>query len=74
MKRLHGRAESLQDFPERGRLVPELLDLGLRAWRELIERPYRIVYRISGDGVIVEVVFDGRLDASSLLSDRLLRE
>ena len=39
MKRLHGRAESLQDFPERGRLVPELLDLGLRAWRELISDP-----------------------------------
>ncbi len=73
MQRLHGRVESLGSLPERGRTVPELLDLGLRAWRELIERPYRIVYRISGDGVIVEVVFDGRRDAASLLRDRLLR-
>lgn len=30
LKRLHDRAESLWGLPERGRIVPELLDLGLR--------------------------------------------
>ncbi len=73
MRRLHDRAEKLRDLPERGRIVPELLDLGLRAWRELVVRPHRIIYRIAADGVIVEVVFDGRRDAASLLADRLLR-
>ncbi len=53
--------------------MPELLDLGLRGWRELVVRRHRIVYRISTDGVIVEVVFDGRRDAASLLADRVLR-
>lgn len=73
MKRLRESAEKLRNLPERGRIVPELLDLGLRAWRELVVRPHRIIYRISADGVIVEVVFDGRRDAASLLADRLLR-
>lgn len=73
MKRLRDRAESLRDFPERGRHVPELLDLGLRAWRELVVRPHRIVYRFTGDRAIVEVIFDGRRDATAVLADRLLR-
>jgi plasmid stabilization system protein ParE len=73
MKRLRDRADSLWSLPERGRVVPELLDLGLRDWRELIVRPFRIVYRISENSVLVEVIFDGRRDAESLLADRLLR-
>ncbi len=32
-----------------------------------------LVYRLSEDLVIVEVVFDGRRDAMALLCDRLLR-
>ena len=73
VKRLRDHASSLWSFPERGRVVPELLDLGLRAWRELVVRPHRIVYRISGDVVVVEVIFDGRRDVTAVLSDRLLR-
>ncbi len=73
MKRLRESAEKLRDLPERGRIVPELLDLGLRTWRELIVRPHRIIYRIAEGGVIVEIVLDGRRDAASLLDDRLLR-
>ena len=73
MKRLRDRGDSLSSLPERGRIVPELLDLGLRDWRELIVRPWRIVYRISEGTVIVEVVFDARRDAEALLTDRLLR-
>ena len=73
MNRLRDHAQRLQSLPERGRIVPELLDLGLRAWRELILRPHRILYRIAGETVIVEVVFDTRRDATALLADRLLR-
>lgn len=73
MKRLRDRAESLWSFPERGRIVPELGDLGLRNWRELLVKPHRIIYKLSEHRVIVEVVLDGRRDAASLLADRLLR-
>ena len=73
VRRLEQAAESLWSFPDRGRLVPELLDFGLRQWRELIIRPYRVIYRISGSRVFVEILFDARRDAESLLADRLLR-
>lgn len=73
LHRLRDSAASLLSLPERGRIVPELLEVGLKTWRELIVRPYRLVYRIVESSVIVEVVFDGRRDAEALLADRLLR-
>ena len=45
----------------------------MRTWRELVIRPYRLVYRIEGDTVIVLAVFDARRDLEDLLLERLLR-
>lgn len=73
LHRLRKKGDDLCILPERGRIVPEFLDIGLKRWRELIVRPHRIVYRIEGRTVIVEVVFDSRRDAEALLVDRLLR-
>jgi plasmid stabilization system protein ParE len=53
--------------------VPELSRFGMRSWRELVVRPYRILYRVSGGTVTVLVVFDARRDLEDLLLERLLR-
>jgi len=45
----------------------------MRTWRELVVKPYRLVYRIEGDTVTVLAVFDGRRDLEDLLLERLLR-
>ena len=71
--RLRSRADSLERSPQRGRVVPELATVGTRAWRELIVKPYRIVYRISRDIVLVGAVIDGRRDLDDLLLERLTR-
>ena len=42
----------LQEFPELGRIVPEYRDSKLR---EIIFRPYRIVYRIDHDASLCEI-------------------
>jgi toxin ParE1/3/4 len=42
-------------------------------WRELVVRPYRIVYRIRKDIVMVGAVIDGRRDLEDLLLERLTR-
>ena len=73
LKRLETRAAALEATPGRGRIVPELAHFGMRAWRELVVRPYRIVYRIEGDTVTVLAVLDGRRDLEDLLLERLLR-
>jgi toxin ParE1/3/4 len=44
---------SLGQFPERGRVVPEFEDQSIR---EIIVRAYRVVYRVSHDKHLVEVI------------------
>ncbi len=73
LRRIEGRAASLESSPGRGRVVPELARFGMRTWRELVVRPYRLVYRIEGDTVTVLAIFDARRDLEDVLLDRLLR-
>jgi len=75
-RRLLGRvrkwAAALERFPDRGRRVPELLELGITTWRELVASPYRLVYRREGHDVFVDGLFDTRRDLEELLVERLL--
>ena len=47
------RTESLADFPEIGRMVPEFQTPNLR---EIICRSYRIIYRVQRDPERIEIV------------------
>jgi toxin ParE1/3/4 len=47
------RAESLEAFPEVGRVVPEFQRADLR---EIVRWSYRIIYRVKTEGQCVEVV------------------
>ena len=51
--RLLEAVERLEQFPRSGRIVPELADPQLR---EIIESPYRIVYRVLDEGVEILTV------------------
>lgn len=73
LDRVEARARSLAESPTRGRRVPELQALGLGSWRELIVKPWRIVYQVSGRQVLVVAVLGRRRDAASLLQARALR-
>ena len=73
LDRLEHSAKNLAFLPERGRFVPELKQLSVLAYREIIVRPWRIIYRFDVDRVYVLGVLDGRRDLSSLLIERLIR-
>lgn len=47
---LLAEVERLADFPESGRIVPEF---GIVHLREIIHRPFRIVYRLDKRGIAV---------------------
>ena len=74
LDKLEKRAQTLESTPVRGRVVPELAHFGIRNWRELNVKPYRIIYRIDEDTVNVLAVLDGRRDLQDLLLERLIRE
>ncbi len=63
---------SLSDMPERGNYPGELLSLGIKEYREVFFKPYRIVYRVQDKSVYVYLIADGRRDMQTLLSRRLL--
>ena len=64
---------SLSVMPERGHFPPELEAIGVREYREVHFKPYRIVYALHEDKVFVHCVLDGRRDMKTLLQQRLLR-
>ena len=63
---------SLSNMPERGSYPRELLKLGIKEYREVFFKPYRIVYRVQTKKVYVYLIADGRRDMQTLLSRRLL--
>ena len=64
---------SLSEYPERGNYPTELLDIGIREYREIFFRPYRIIYRVMENNVYVLLIADGRRDMQTLLQRCLLR-
>ena len=73
LERIEQAFHELSTFPERGSHPRELLELGIQEYREVFFKPYRIIYRVVGDGVYVLVIADGRRDMRALLQRRLLR-
>lgn len=62
-ERLVDAAEPLQDFPEMGRLVPE----GSGSQREILYKPYRIIYRVEAEGILILAVVHGARKLPSFL-------
>lgn len=65
-------AEGLAQFPERSSYPRELLALGIREYRQVLFKPYRAIYRVLGDQVVIYLIADGRRNMQSVLARRLL--
>jgi toxin ParE1/3/4 len=63
---------TLSEFPERGAYPKELAALGIREYREIFFKPYRIIYRVIDTNLYVLLIVDGRRDMQTLLQWRLL--
>ncbi|MBE9610956.1 type II toxin-antitoxin system RelE/ParE family toxin [Chitinilyticum piscinae] len=64
--------DSLSKFPERGSYPKELVGLGIKEYRQTFFKPYRVLYRVIGNQVIIYLIADGRRDMQSVLARRLL--
>lgn len=61
--RIARRLDQAREFPESGRVAPEFARPEIR---ELIEWPYRLVYRVHADAVEVVSVLHGRQELREL--------
>ena len=71
--RLENLCRSLDEFPERGHITPELKALDINDYRELHYHSYRVIYRVDDEDVSIYAILDGRRDLKTILHERLVR-
>ena len=72
LEKIELKARSLNPYPQRGRTVPELKAIGVSNYRELVIRPWRLLYRIDGRYVYVIALLDSRRNLEDILLERLI--
>jgi mRNA-degrading endonuclease RelE of RelBE toxin-antitoxin system len=73
LKRIEDKINTLNHFPERGGYVPELLKNNIKDYRQLIESPWRIIYKIDNDIVNVLLIIDSRRNTQDILIEKLIK-
>ena len=73
LDRLEHRIGTLTTLPECGRVVPELQWHGISSIRDVFEKPWRILYEISANQVVIVAIYDGRRHLNDVLLERFLR-
>jgi toxin ParE1/3/4 len=63
---------TLEEFPLRGPICPELDRLGIAEFRQVYHGPYRLIYRVNDKIVYIMIIADSRRDFKALLERRLL--
>jgi toxin ParE1/3/4 len=74
LSKIERSIKDVSKYPERGVYPKELLSLGIRDYREVFFKPYRLIYRVINDRVYVLLIADGRCDMQTLLQRRLLED
>ena len=72
LTKIKKKASSLYSIPERCRIVHELKAQSITQYKELIEAPWRIIFRIVEKKVYVVSVLDSRRNIEDILLKRLV--
>lgn len=73
LKKIKNETSKLYNFPNKGRIIPELQVQGLTIYREIIVSPWRIFYRTENKQVFVLGVIDSRQNVEDILLSRFIR-
>jgi len=71
-KRIIEKIENVLAFPGSGRKVPELDILSNSEIHEVIESPWRIIYRITENELCIISVIDGRRNVEEILYKKII--
>jgi len=71
--KLKEQCNNLSIFPTSRRIVPELQQIGILKYRELIFKRWRIIYKIENEKVYILIVVDSGRDIEDILFQRLLK-
>ena len=65
--------ENLYYFPQRKRVVPELQQIGILKYRELIYKRWRVIFKIEKQKVYILLVVDCSRNLEDILFQRLIK-
>jgi len=65
--------DNLYYFPERKRVVPELQQIGILKYREIIHKRWRIIFKIDDKKVYILLVVDSSRNLEDILFQRLMK-
>ena len=72
MEKIKAKVNALDHFPYRDSYVPELLAKNIKDYRQIIEHPWKIIYRIDKNIVNVLTIVDSRRNLKDILIKKLL--
>ena len=72
-ERIKDSAIKIEKYPEQGRIIPELKNENIIKYREIIITPWRLMYRIENQRILVLALIDGRRNIEDILMKRQLR-
>ena len=58
---------SLKNFPEKGKIVPELEKQGIIKYRQILEGNFRIIYSIKDHSIYIHIIVDSRRNLEEIL-------
>ena len=71
---IKNQCNQLSIFPTSRRIVPELQQIGILRYRELIFKRWRIIYKIEKEKVYILIIVDSSRDIEDILFQRLLKD
>jgi plasmid stabilization system protein ParE len=73
MEKIQARTNTLDHFPYRGSYVPELLARNIKEYRQIIESPWKIIYKVDDAIVNILAIIDSRRNLQDILIKKLLK-
>jgi plasmid stabilization system protein ParE len=71
--KIREESNKLCTLPERKRVVPELQNIGIVKYREIIYKRWRIIYKIDNETVYILIVVDSSRNLEDILFQRLIK-
>ncbi len=72
-ERIKDTSNDIGEFPKQGRIIPELQNENLTKFREIIVKPWRMMYRIEDNRILILAIIDGIRNIEDILMKRQLR-
>jgi addiction module RelE/StbE family toxin len=74
LEKLQTKMKTLDRFPYRGGYVPELLEKNIKDYRQILETPWKIIYKVENETVNILTIIDSRRNVQDILIKKLIKE